>query len=215
MEMLKEFKIDIPVEVRKVSESEGIVTLLPNRKRAIIEYSHEGDLFDMIATLRLGLDYSPLLTTFYFQKDCTEEEMKFFREFYLLSLPVVKTWAFKNAFRYVEEKRVKKEAKAIADYVNIAYMWSSPEDLEKQAIKQVHHVVAYLLLKYVVEEEIDLELEGDYKEEWERYIELVEELVKEKPSPYLLAKIPERIEAPYRVKVKKIPFLHYEVKGRW
>ena len=214
MGLLEEFRIDIPVEVRKIEHGESLVTLLPNRKRAIIEYSHEGDLFDVVAVLRLGLDYSPLLTTFYFQKDYTEEEEGFVREFYLLSLPLIKTWAFLNAIRYVGEERAKKEAREIAEYINLAYMWAVPESREEQVVKQIHYMVAYLLLKYVVGERVDLKFEGEYKEEWEGYVELVEELIRRKPSPYILTQIPEKTGATYRVRVRKVPYPHYEVRRR-
>ncbi len=214
MKLLEEFRINIPVKVKKIEQGEGLVTLLPNKKKAIIEYFHEGDLFDMVATLRLGLDYSPLLTTFYFQRNYTEEEAGFMREFYLLSLPLIKTWAFLNAVRYVGEERVKREAKEISDYVNIAYMWVIPESREEQAVKQIHYTTAYLLLKYVAKEKVNLRFEGEYKKEWERYVELVERLIHQKPSPYLLTRIPEETKAPYRVKVRKVPYPHYELNLR-
>ena len=211
--MIEEFRIEIPVEVKKVPYSEGSAILLPNKKKAIIEYSHDDDLFDLVATLRLGLDYSPLLTTFYFQEKYTEKEAEYMKKFHLLCLPITKTWAFLNALKYVEEEKVKKEAKEIAEYVNLTYMWVSPESYGEQFLKQIHHVTAYLLLKYVVKMDTILKVEGEHVEEWKRYIELAEELVKEKPSPYLLAKIPEKTSAPYRVRVRKQPFSHYEVKG--
>ena len=213
MRILEDFGIDIPVDIKKVPYSEGSVVLLPNKKKATIEYSHDGDLFDLVATLRLGLDYSPLLTTFYFQEKYTEEEAEHMRRFFLFSLPITKTWAFKNALKYIEEEKVKKEAQEISEYVNLTYMWVSPKNYGEQFLKQIYHIVAYLLLKYVVRVDITLRVGGKYAEEWKGYIEFAEETIKEKPSPYLLTRIPDKMGAPYRVRVRKQPFLYYEVKN--
>ncbi len=204
------FKIDIPVEVLRTGESQ--IVLDPNKRKAKIEYLYEDELFEAFAELKLGLDYSPLLTTLYFQKDLSEEEGKYALMFADLTTPIRKAWAYRNALRYVERERVEKEVREIIEEMMMVHMWKEAETPVQHYKRGIYISTAYLLGK-AVDLDVKVEFVGKEAKSWRKYLEFLERMAEEKPSPYLLIRIPPVVEAPYTVKVKKIPYPHYEVKS--
>ena len=207
----KLFRIDIPVEVVRTGKSQTILDA--EKKWAKIEYLYEDELFEALAELRLGLDYSPLLTTFYFQKNLSEEEGKYAVMFSQVATPLVKAWTYRNALRYADREIVEKEAREVIEEMTMIHMWREPETPAEHYQKGIYTVTGYLIGK-VLGFDVKAEFVGEGAESWRKYLEFLEQFVEKTPSPYLLTKIPEKIEAPYRVKVKKVPYLHYEVKKK-
>ena len=41
----------------------------------------------------------------------------------------------------------------------------------------------------------------------------IEKILKERPFPYLLTRIPDETSSPYKVRVRKQPHPHYEIKS--
>lgn len=210
-ELKRLFKIDIPVEVVRMEKSQTVLD--PSGKKARVEYLYEDELFEAFAELRLGLDYSPLLTTFYFQKNLSEEEARYAIMFSQITAPLVKAWTYRNALRYVDRETVEKEAREVIEEITIAHMWREPESPAEHYQKGIYTVATYLIGK-VLGFPVRAEFRGEEAQSWERYLEFLEKLTEEKPSPYLLTQVPEETEAPYKVRVRKIPYPHYEVKKR-
>ena len=205
----KAFRIDIPVEVVRTGESQ--IILDPSGKRARIEYLHKDELFEAFAGLRLGLDYSPLLTTFYFQRNLSEEEARYAVMFSKVITPVIKAWTYRNALRYVERERVEREVREIIEEMTMVHMWRKAESPPEHHERGIYTATAYLIGK-VMGFDVKAEFIGEEAESWRRYLELLEGLVEKTPSPYLLTKIPPVIKAPYKVRVRKVPYPHYEVR---
>ena len=209
MDYKKLFRIDIPVEVIKTGESKTFLDI--NGKRAKIEYLYEDELFEAFAELRMGLDYSPLLTTLFFQKGLSKEEEKYAVMFAKITTPIRKAWAFKNALKYASREIVEKEAREVIEEIMMIYMWKEAKDLKELYERGIYMSTSYLIGK-ALGLGVKIEYIGEESESWYKYIRFLEKIIEEKPSPYLLTRIPPVVDAPYRVKVKKVPYPHYEIK---
>lgn len=207
----KLFRIDIPVEVVRTGESQTVLDA--EKKWARIEYLYEDELFEAFAELRLGLDYSPLLTTFYFQKNLTDEEAKYAVMFFEVTTPLTKAWAYRNTLRYMDRETVEKEAREVIEEITMMHMLKKPESPAEHYRRGIYTTAAYLVGK-VMGFDVRAEFVGEEAASWRKYLKFLEQLVEKTPSPYLLTKIPEKIDAPYRVQVKKVPYLHYKVRKR-
>jgi len=206
VEKLRElFRIEIPLELKRTGGSQTI--LYPEGDRAVIEYMEEDELVEAFATLRLGLDYSPLLATLWFQKDLSEEEERYADMFHVLITPIWFAWTWINAQRYLPEELLEKELKEMYEFSQFVLMSSKdiPESLRRKSTIGLY--LTFKGLGYPAK----LRLEGETKE-WREYMKAMEDMLFEKPSPHLLTKLPGITKAPYRVEVKEEPYLHYEVK---
>jgi len=184
MNWSKLFRIDIPLELKKTGKNLLILSI--TGKKAIIEYAYEDELFEPLAQLRLALDYSPLLATFYFQRNMSPEEEKYAVMFSQLTSPLIKAWSFKNALLYVPKEIVIKEYREIAEEVLLFDLSVSAEEFPEKG----RFTIATYLIGKALGEPARLKLIGDKDGEWERYIRAMEEFLEEKPSPYILAKLP-------------------------
>ena len=205
------FMIDIPMDIEHNSVSRIIVE--PDLSKAKITYTNKDELFEAFAQVRLALDYrSPLLATYYLQKELSEKEVGYAYMFTSLAMPFVKGWTYRNAIRYAGYKLVAKEVKEIVEETILISMWVEPKEQDNYFDRNIFSATAYALARSI-NAKVQTKFIGN-SGFWRKYIELIEKFITKEPSPQLLCQIPEVLEAPYTVSVKEEPYPYFVIKER-
>ena len=210
----QEFKIEYAEKGKQetvIMPKYGVYTL------RLDDESVDHDLFDIWADASVGLERGALISTYVFQRDLNEKESGFAMAFHSLTRPLVDIWSYKR----MAEVLTKKEMDAELDEMFDMLCAMSDKPFTKHRL-----LAGYLILKhfnYSVKVEITankpfyvtnggIEFKDEVIGEHKKYIDLIDELSKETPSPELLIKIPTVLNAPYEVKI--VDGEYYEIRER-
>lgn len=171
----------------------------------------------MAAKVKMGL-INPLLATYYFQKDITEQEIKYANSFIGLISPLLDAWEMKTIKKYAPDL-ITQEIEDIID------MMTYFEKLKKQDVfknkdfeKEKRIYLSLWAMAHALEITDSIKIEilyfFDNTEQWERYLKTLKELVTKDPDVYLLPKLIEVTGgADYTAKVIDKPYWHFEIKN--
>jgi len=208
------FQIPDEIEIQLVNvEGKQELTYIPEQKKAIIHLDPKfpQDLAELIAQLKLGIEYHPLLATFYFQPNLTKEEEIFASSFYTAVVPVVDAWVYKTMKEYLPTEELEKqleELQTLWERLELEKLYTG--NTEPEADRRRHSFSMYLIFKILgYPAQLKLIGKGKQLQEWIRYKKTLEWAIQQTPSPEILTQIPEKTKAPYKVSVKD---KYYEIK---
>lgn len=206
---------NISIQLEPVPQGQELI-FSPEENKAILKvdkYSY-GDIPELIAHLKLGIDYHPLLATFYFQKDLSQEEAIFAKDFYMLIAPVIDVWVWKTMKKYLPAKEFKHQLNQLIEIYEKAQLYKMHfgKDTEDELLKRRMSFSYYLILKNLgYNAKLKLIGKGKQLQEWIRYKKLLVKIARNEPNIEDLISIPEQLNAPYRVYTSSQPHWHYVI----
>jgi len=207
----KAFDISISIDYRKESQGQWLVF---NGNRAVLHLDDNSlpDVAQFIAQIKMGMLYHPLLATFFFQKNLSEKEGQYARMFHALAEPLIDIWVVQIQSRYMGESAFANEI----DEINIMNEAVLSGKLNADNIKTRRLVLSgYLFTKTFVNANVELKIvvkSGDSQDVWNQYVNFLEDAAKREPNIDDILQLPILTQAPYVVKVKNKPYIHFEIK---
>lgn len=214
----KAFEIpeDLTIEVKKIPKGHELI-YIPEESKAILKLDKHSlpDIPELIAQLKMGTDYHPLLATYFFQENYTKEEEKQISNFILLITPLIDAWIWKTMAKYLPKEEFEEKLKQLKEMWEIYELHkmylenkSEPEMLRRRA-----SFSQYLIFKSLgINATLKLVGKGKALQEWIRYKKTLEKMVENDPNIEDIVKLPETTKAPFRVKAVNEPYPHFEVK---
>ncbi|MEM0333614.1 MAG: hypothetical protein QXX30_04125 [Candidatus Aenigmatarchaeota archaeon] len=198
------FKIPEDLEVKVRFEKSNECLYYPHENKAIIKVAQIEDLDESFAQLKLGIMYSPLLSTLFFQKELSPEEQKLAARFYYLSYPILSAWTWQIMRMYLPGERYRKameETLKMYEDLVLTKMLSKikPDYMTNTAIP----IALYLVLK---DAGMNPKIKPIGKENvkfYVKYIKLLEEMLDKTPSPELLIELAKKTDFPAEVSIEK------------
>lgn len=190
------FKTPVILEDLPAGEKEEVVAL--DNKIVIRgdEDTFKCSLTEMLSHAKLG-EIDPLLATFWFEKDMSDEDQRFAAMFHNLCKPLQAAWVYKIMRRYAPSA-YGKEIKELLD------MWDSigQKLLNSGDPKDMDIVLSLFAILYDNPEyDIELEITSDDANQaaWVKYITVLKQYVRMEPDPEIYLKLPGATDAPYRM----------------
>ncbi len=210
----KRYNIKPILEIQQVEKGHSIA-YFSNEQKVLLELDEEAllnDLPEIFASIKLG-EKNPLLTTFFFQENLTQEDKEFCSMFYTLCEPLKDAWTWKEMKKYLTKEEMDKQLEELKKlyeiFLEIEQKIKQGEK-SKEAIQRRGIIGTYLIfssLGYPVK----IQLTGENKKEWKKYLKALKHFSLSDPDPQLFCQLPEITKAPYRAEVKEKPYWHFYI----
>lgn len=207
--LIQRFHFRKPVIFEDIEKGNEVVAL---SDRIIIRGDAETlkyDLAEMLSRAKLG-EKDPLLTTFFFQKDLSQEEQKYARIFYSLCQPLQDAWTYKTMRKYVPDI-YQREVEGLLKMWDIAF--AGPlKDSDSETRRQVLGMWAILYENPNNKAELIIQAEEYNKQSWNNYIDALKEFIRQEPDIQYYLSLPVKVNSPYEVKLEKEDkFRHFRI----
>lgn len=173
----------------------------------------EKDLAEILAKAKLG-ETNPLLATFFFQEDLSEEDGSYASMFFRLYQPLQDAWIYKTMRQYAPDV-YEAEIEELMSYWKLLLPGPVRDTGNPEMRRQ--YLSIFTILSENPSNQIRLILHSDEtnRQDWERYVGALKELVHSEPSPDLFLRLPEESNAKYQVRIAtgSNGFRHYNVRG--
>lgn len=180
---------DIEIEIKKGKESE--VFFHPIEKYAIISVFNEDEIAEYFAELKLGLEYDPILTTIFLSKNASEEEKSLASKFIYTTYPVKTFWTWRIMKKYLSDEEFKDQIEKNIELIQMAQLQKM---IVGKELLNLHVVMGtYLIVKNFADTKIQIKIEGENKEELERYKSIIEEYSQKTPSIHTLIELSKKL----------------------
>ena len=184
----KVFEIDddIKITVKSIPQGHELVYDPVNRTVELwLDKDSISDIPELLAQVKLGLEYHPLLATMYFQSDASEEETRLAGQFYTLVIPVIDAWVWKIMQKYMSADEFEMEVDELLEMIEnleIIKMYTGGK-IENERARRRLTIGIHLIIK-AVGGKSKLKLVGDdeKKKKWIEYVKDLENLVMQEPS---------------------------------
>lgn len=216
---IQKYQLKKPVEFEEYEGQE----IIAYPEKTLIRTDNESlakDLHELLATAKLA-ETDPLLATFFFQSDNTEQEERFFSMFFRLCQPLQDAWIMKTIREYAPEAYEKEIAEIyrmnmlIQDF-KIADTGPVFHQADDNAEKRRMSLGFWLMCYENPDNDIKIEIktDDDNRDDWENYIEALKQFSRMSPDVNLFLKLPEIVNAPYAAKIKEDDrgFRYYDVR---
>jgi len=212
---------DFQIEVEEMPQGHEL-TFYPEEKKAVIKLDKDSisDIPELIAQLKMGIEYHPLLATFYFQPDLTKQEEFFASSFYTLVIPLIDAWVWKVMKDYLPEEELEKQVKELKTLWEVAQLEKMRlgDVPMKEALRRRMSFSQYLIFRtlgYDAELQLQVEAKNEKEkkkliQEWVRYKKALENFAKHEPNIKDILELPKITKAPFSVKA--VDSKYYEVK---
>lgn len=205
------FQFRKPIEIVDLPEGSGDEVVVLENKIIIKgdSVSFEKDLPEVLSRAKLGED-NPLLATFFFQQNMTEQERRYASMFFRLCQPLQDAWAWKTMRKYAPDI-YEKEVSELFD------MWqklhdSVLNDTDAEMRRQILGMWAILYENPTNDVRLIVLSDEGNKTDWNAYIDALEKYIRQEPNVDYFLKLPAIVNAPYRVSIENDNgFLHYHI----
>ncbi|WP_457628508.1 hypothetical protein [Persephonella sp.] len=210
---------NLQIELEEIDKGQELI-YIPEENKAIFRLDQHSirDIPELMAQLKLGIDYHPLLATMYFQKDLSEEEENYAGNFYMLIIPLLDAWVWKAMKEYLPEEEMEKQVKQLKELwerAQLSKMYFGDRIKESELMRRRMSVSQYFIFKALgYEAELKLIGKGKHLQEWVRYKKILEKMIHHTPNIDDFVKLPQLTKAPFTVSVKEKPYPHFVVKKK-
>lgn len=211
--LMQNFIFTKPVIIEDIDSGNAIIAENDKITIQCDAESEEKDFAELLSIAKLG-EKDPLLATFYFQKDLTEEEAKFSRMFFNLCTPLQAAWAYRIMRKYVPstyEKEVETLFKLVEAIIP-DFKFSDTGDVKLRTIFLSSFAILYE--SPIVTADLVLRADEEVEKVWSNYLNTLLRLTKEEPDVRLYLELPESSDAPYKVEIADDGFRHFVIKKK-
>ncbi len=210
LDLFNVFEISKELEVSVVTDAYKEEVIYSPKNNHVYFYLMSEDITDtalneLVARLKVGIEYHPLLTTLYFEKPNTEREKFAIEQFYYLVVPLIDVWAWKEMLKYLPMERVEKRFDEIRNKAEILELYRmmgfSVGNLDRFRMSISGHLISKILLGY----DSNLKIVSKNRsaiEEWNEYISELENLSYETPNINLLINFAQKYLPDLEITVK-------------
>lgn len=211
--IFQRFQLTKPLIFEDIPQGHEVCALPEKTIIRADEVSLQHDLAELLAMAKLA-EVDPLLVTFFFQKDLTEEEIQYAQTFHTLCQPLQDAWVWRTLRKYAPDIYEQEILEVLAMWESISPDFTTIKDQQTRRIALGLWAILYEnpanIANLVLEADSDESLQA-----WSAYIDQLQESIRKEPSvdEYLL--LPEVTNSPYTVTVEVTEGLrHYRVKRK-
>ncbi len=210
---------EIQIETEEIDKGQELI-YIPEENKAVFRLDQHSisDIPELMAQLKLGIKYNPLLATMYFQPDMTEEEEIYAGNFYMLVIPLLDAWVWKAMKEYLPEEEMEKQVKQLKELwerAQLSKMYLGDQVKESELMRRRMSISQYFIFKALgYGAELKLIGKGKHLQEWIRYKKILEEMIHHAPNIDDLIKLPQLTNAPFIVSVEEKPYPHFVIKKK-
>lgn len=197
--LIERFSLIRPIEFEEMEKGHEVIALPDKTIIRTDDESAGKDMAELFSLAKMA-EADPLLCTFFFQKEYTDQEAAYMRTFHQLCQPLQDAWAWKTMRREAPDIYEQE----IEETYNMFRMLQG--DAKKAPLSQDNRRILlgiFCILYENPQNSVDVKIIADDadKEDWDNYITALKKYVRMEPDTKYYLKLPKITNAEYTVTV--------------